>query len=173
IGIMVALAALAGGCARVIVSDISAAKLALAAGYDGITTVDVSHESLSAAVMRETGGWGGDVVFEASGSPHVYGDLLRAARPGGCVVLVGLPPSSVSFDVNAAIARELRIETVFRYANVFDRALELIASGRIDLRPLITETFAFEDSVTAFKRAAEGRATDVKLQIRVAREGDV
>ena len=57
---------------------------------------------------------------------------------------------------------------MFRYANIFDRALALIASGRVDLKPLITGTFAFRDSVQAFERAAAALPTDVKLQIRVA-----
>ena len=69
--------------------------------------------------------------------------------------------------MSRAIAKEVRIETVFRYANVFDRALALIASGKVDLRPLVTDTYAFADSVAAFKRAAEGRPGDVKLQIVV------
>ncbi len=167
IGIMVALAALAGGCARVVISDVSAEKLAIAGRYDGITDIDVSKSGLVETVMGTTADWGADVVFECSGSPRVYGDAIRAARPGGCVVLVGLPPEPVPFDVSAACARELRIETVFRYANVFDRALELIASGKVDLKPLISETFPFERGIEAFERAAEGRPGDIKLQIRM------
>lgn len=170
IGIMVALAALAGGCSKVIVTDISAEKLAIAAQYDGVVPVNVTEETLWDAVVRETGDWGADIVFEASGAPQVFNDAVRATRPGGCIVLVGLPPKDVSFDVNAAVVREVRIETVFRYANVFDRALELIASGKVDLNPLITETFSFEQSIEAFERAAKGLPTDIKLQIKVAGE---
>jgi len=59
----------------------------------------------------------------------------------------------------------VRIETVFRYAHQYDRSIALIGSGRVDLKPLISETFGFEQSVAAFERAAEGRPTDVKLQI--------
>lgn len=168
IGIMIALAALAGGCSKVIITDISAEKLAIAGQYDGVEPVLVSDETLQAAVARHTGGWGADVVFEASGAPGVLNDAVRATRPGGCLVLVGMPPGEVSFDANAAIAREIRIETVFRYANVFDRALELIASGKVDLKPLISETFPFERSIEAFERAAKGLPTDIKLQIKVA-----
>jgi D-xylulose reductase len=58
---------------------------------------------------------------------------------------------------------------VFRYANLFDRALELIASGRVDVKPLVSATYDFEDSVAAFVRAAEGHPEDIKLQIRIAR----
>ncbi|MBT6342986.1 MAG: NAD(P)-dependent alcohol dehydrogenase, partial [Tateyamaria sp.] len=56
-------------------------------------------------------------------------------------------------------------ETVFRYANVYDRAINLIATGKVDLKPLISETFAFKDSIAAFDRAVEQRPTDIKLQI--------
>ena len=168
IGIMIALAALAGGCSKVIITDISAEKLAIAGQYDGVIPVNVTEETLADAVARETNKWGADVVFEASGVPQVFNDAIRAARPGGCIVLVGLPPKEVSFDVNAAVIKEVRIETVFRYANVFDRALELIASGKVDLNPLITETFNFEQSIEAFERAAKGLPSDIKLQIKVA-----
>jgi D-xylulose reductase len=168
IGIMVALAALAGGCSKVIISDISAEKLAIAAKYSGIMPVNVTNANLVDTIMAETRGWGADIVFEASGSPRVYDDILRVVRPGGALVLVGLPPDRVPFNINNAIAKEIRIETVFRYANVFDRALALIASGKVDLNPLISETFRFADSIAAFERAAKALPSDIKLQIIVA-----
>lgn len=167
IGIMVALAALAGGCSKVIISDVSAEKLAIAGRYDGVEPVNVRDEKLVDRVNEVTDGWGADIVFEASGSPHVYADIIKAVRPGGALVLVGLPPDRIPFDVNSAISREIRIETVFRYANVFDRALNLIASGKVDLKPLVSDTYQFAQSVEAFERAAEGRASDIKLQILV------
>ncbi len=168
IGMMVALAALAGGCSKAIVSDVSAEKLAIASRYPGVVPVNAREFGLIDAVERETDGWGADIVFEASGSPHVFDDLLNVVRPGGAIVLVGLPPGTVPFNVNRAISREVRIETVFRYANVFDRALALIASAKVDLKPLISETFAFRDSVAAFERAAKGLPGDIKLQITVS-----
>jgi D-xylulose reductase len=171
IGIMVALAALAGGCARVIISDISAAKLRIAASYPGIVPVNVCERDLAEAVRAETGGWGADVVFEASGAPSVFDTIFQTVCPGGAVVLVGLPPDRVAFDVNGAIAREVRVETVFRYANVFDRALGLIATGKVDLRPLISGVFPFDRAIEAFERAAEARPADIKLQIVVDPQG--
>ncbi len=83
------------------------------------------------------------------------------------MVLVGMPVDPVPMDVVSAAAKEVRIETVFRYANVFDRALSMIGSGKVDLKPLISHTYAFKDSIAAFERAAEGRAADVKLQIKM------
>ena len=168
IGIMIALAALAGGCSKVLIADLSRDKLAIAARYPGITPVHVRTETLAEAVARETDQWGADIVFEASGSPRAFDDLVRCLRPGGAAVLVGLPVEPVRFDVPAAIAKEIRIETVFRYANVFDRALALIASGKVDLKPLVTATLPFERGIEAFDRAAKGLPSDVKIQIRVA-----
>jgi len=165
IGIMVALAALAGGCSRVLISDFSDAKLQLAETYDGITGINLGETNIVEAVNGATGNWGADIVFECSGAAAAVRDLFKIVRPGGTVVLVGLPPEPVLFDISAATARECRIETVFRYANVFDRALALIAAGKVDLKPLISGVFPFEQSIAAFDRAAEGRATDIKLQI--------
>jgi D-xylulose reductase len=168
IGIMVALAALAGGCAKVLISDVSAPKLKIAGQYDGIIPINITQQNLAEEVAKHTSSWGVDIVFEASGSPRVYPTVFDHIRPGGAVVIVGLPVEPVAFDVAAAVTKEARIETVFRYANVYDRAIDLMGSGKVDLKPLITETFDFDHSITAFERAAEGRPTDVKLQIKVA-----
>ena len=170
IGIMIALAALAGGCSRVMIADLSQDKLAIAARYAGIVPVHVGTETLSDAVARETSQWGADLVFEASGSPRAFADLVPCVRPGGAVVLVGLPVEPVLLDVPAAIAKEIRIETVFRYANVFDRALALIASGKVDLKPLVTATLPFARGIEAFERAARGLPSDVKIQISLSQE---
>ncbi|RWM07668.1 MAG: NAD(P)-dependent alcohol dehydrogenase [Mesorhizobium sp.] len=170
IGIMIALAALAGGCSKVLISDFSAPKLEIAAQYPGIVPVNVSEQSLVGAVRAATDNWGADIVFEASGSPKAFANLFDVVRPGGAVVLVGLPVETVELNVPAAISKEVRIETVFRYANIFDRALQLIASGKVDLKPLITGTYDFSESIKAFERAAQGRPQDVKLQILLTGE---
>ncbi|MBZ9849745.1 NAD(P)-dependent alcohol dehydrogenase [Mesorhizobium sp. CA14] len=170
IGIMIALAALAGGCSKVLVSDFSAPKLEIAAQYPGIVPVDIGKQSLVDAVRAATDNWGADIVFEASGSPKAFANLFDVVRPGGAVVLVGLPVETVELNVPAAISKEVRIETVFRYANIFDRALQLIASGKVDLKPLITGTYDFSESIKAFERAAQGRPEDVKLQILLTGE---
>ncbi|WP_026221345.1 NAD(P)-dependent alcohol dehydrogenase [Ancylobacter sp. FA202] len=165
IGIMTALAALAGGCSRVYISDLSAPKLAIAGQYPGVHPVNITERPLAEVVSEETEGWGADVVFEASGSPRAYEGIFDIVRPGGTLVLIGMPVETTKFDVAAAIIKEARIETVFRYANNFDRAVNLIASGKVDLKPLVSETFDFARSIEAFDRAAKGLPTDVKLQI--------
>ncbi|KQT45978.1 sulfurtransferase [Devosia sp. Leaf420] len=169
IGTMVALAALAGGCARVIIADLAQPKLDIAAQYQGIIPVNIRNANIAEKVSEITDGWGADVVFECSGSPKAWETIMDLPRPGGAIVVVGLPVEPVKVDIAGASTKELRIENVFRYAHQYDRAIALIASGKVDLKPLISETFAFEDSKAAFDRAVEARPDDVKLQIRVER----
>lgn len=167
IGAMTALAALAGGAARVILADVVPDKLALFAGNPAVTTVDVRTRPLADAVAEASGGWGADVVFEASGSANAYAGLVDLMCPGGCAVLIGMPVAPVPLDVVALQAKEGRIESVFRYANIFPRALALIASGAIDVKPFISRTFPFSDGVRAFEEAASGHPRDVKIQIEM------
>ncbi|HEY5820265.1 MAG TPA: NAD(P)-dependent alcohol dehydrogenase [Mesorhizobium sp.] len=167
IGIMVAIAALAGGCARCIVADLAQPKLDIAARYQGVLTVNISQANLAAEVAALTDGWGADVVFECSGSPRAWQTIFDLLRPGGTIVAVGLPVAPTPIDISTASTKEARIETVFRYAHQYERSLALMGSGRVDLKPLVSETFSFRDSIAAFDRAVEARPTDVKLQIRM------
>jgi len=165
IGTMVAIAALAGGCARAIVADLAQPKLDIAAQYQGVIPVNIREKNLIEEVKRLTDDWGADVVFECSGSPKAWETVMELPRPGGAIVAVGLPVAPVGFDVSTASTKEISIETVFRYAHQYERSIALIASGRVDLKPLISETFKFEQSIEAFDRAVEARPSDVKLQI--------
>jgi D-xylulose reductase len=167
IGMLTALAALAGGCSQVFITDVIPEKLELAASLGAITPIDVTKASVKEVIDSATDGWGVDCIFESSGSPAAFGDLLDVVCPGGCLVLVGMPPAPVPFDVVAAQVKEVRIEHVFRYAHVFQRALALMGSGQLDVKPLITDTFSFEDSVAAFDFASAMPPRSVKAQIAV------
>jgi D-xylulose reductase len=167
IGLVTALSALAGGCSRVFITDVQPPKLALAAALGPITPVDVRTENLGEVVRRATDGWGADVVFDAAGYPGALAAALDALCPSGCVVLIGMPGAPVPFDVVAAQVKEARIETIFRYAHVFPRALALMGSRKIDVRPLITDRYGFADSIAAFDYASNPRPTSVKVQIEL------
>lgn len=165
IGIMCALAARADGASRVFVGDVLPEKLGLLEGMEGIVTVDVTREDFGERVRAETGGWGPQVVIEASGAAPVYKTIWSMPAPGGRIVAVGMPAEPVPFDVATAQSRGVSIETVFRYANSYQTAIDLAATDAVDLGRFVSETFSLEDSPRAFERFLEGRPTDVKLQI--------
>lgn len=167
IGMVTALAALAGGCSRVIMTDVQQPKLDLAATLGPITPVNVAKESLAEIVREMTGGWGADIVFECSGNERAAAGVFEPLAPGGTVVYVGIPLQRIAYDVAGAMVKEAHVEHVFRYAHVYPRAIALMASGKLDVKPLITDRFAFADSVAAFDFAVNMPATSVKAQIEL------
>jgi D-xylulose reductase len=165
IGMMTVLSTLAGGCSQVIVSDVVQPKLDLAQTFGPVVPVNVREADLAAVVDEVTEGWGADVVFEASGNGKAAAGALDLVCPGGAVVFVGIPEGPIAYDVVAAQAVEARVEHVFRYANVYPRALALLGSGQIDVKPMITDVYPFEQSIEAFEFAREMPPTSVKVQI--------
>jgi D-xylulose reductase len=167
IGMLQILAALAGGCSHVIVSDVQQPKLDLAATLGSVTPVNITKERLVDVVMKLTDGWGADIVFECSGNENAAASVFDPLCPGGRVVLVGIPGKPFPFSVSAAQVKEARIENVFRYAHVYPRAIALMGSGQLDVKPLITNKFTFQESVDAFNFALHMPANSVKVQIEM------
>jgi D-xylulose reductase len=165
IGMLQVLAALAGGCSHVIVSDVVQPKLDLAATLGSVTPVNVSKENLTEVVKNLTDGWGADIVFECSGNEKAAAGVFEPLCPGGKVIFVGIPGKPIPYDVSAAQIKEARIEHVFRYAHVYPRAIALMGSGQLNVKPLITDTFTFKDSKQAFDYALHMPPTSVKVQI--------
>jgi len=81
-----------------------------------------------------------------------------------------MPIGPVPLDIVGLQAKEAEVETVFRYAHVYPRALALMGSGKIDLKPLISRTFEFKESVNAFNFALKMPPDCVKAQIHVGAE---
>jgi D-xylulose reductase len=168
IGMVTALAALAGGCSQVIMTDVQQPKLDLAATLGPITPVNVAQQNLKEVVDEMTDGWGANLVFECSGNEKAAASVFAPLCPGGAVVYVGIPLQPIAYDVAAAMVKEARVEHVFRYAHVYPRAIALMASGKLNVKPLITDTFRFEESVEAFNFAVHMPPSSVKAQIIVS-----
>ena len=168
IGLVTALGALAAGCARVFVADLAEKKLEIAQSLSpAITPVNVTRENVAEVVKAFTDGWGADVLFEATGSAAAAAAVFEPLAPGGCVVMIGGQPDPIAYDAGAAMVREARVENIFRYAHVFPRCVNMLSSGAIDVKPLITRKFAFDESVKAFEIAASMPPADVKMQIEL------
>ena len=167
IGLVTALAALAAGCARVFITDFDDTKLALAGSLSSaITALNAKADPL-AQILKATENWGVEVVFECSGSSRAASGVFDVLAPGGRVVFVGIPSEPFPYDLGKAMVREARVEHIFRYAHVFPRCVGLLSSGAIDLKPLITRSFSFDDSIAAFKIAAKAPKGQVKMQIEM------
>lgn len=167
IGLVTALSALAAGCARVFVTDMDDSKLAIAQSLSpAITALNVREAPLE-KILAFTAGWGVEVVFECSGATRAAAGVFDGLAPGGRVVYVGIPVEPFHYDLGKAMVREARVEHIFRYAHVFPRCVGLLSSGAINVKPLITRTFDFDDSVHAFEVAASAPQGEVKMQIEL------
>ena len=167
IGLVTALAALAGGCSQVIVSDLKQGKLNLMSDIPALITCNVQNQDLPGLVKELTEGWGVDIIFECCGADPVILNLFEHLRPGGKVVLVGMPIEPSPMDIVAAQAKEATMFTIFRYAHMYSRAIALMASGKIDLKPYITDRFKFEDAVEAVNWATDMPDSSVKAIIEM------
>ncbi|MBN2861109.1 MAG: NAD(P)-dependent alcohol dehydrogenase [Sphaerochaetaceae bacterium] len=167
IGSVVALAALAGGCSKVIITDVKQEKLEIIGAYDNVIAVNINSVNMVDFVMKETDGLGADISIEASGSPKVFPDIMNATRRGGTIVMVGMSNDPVPISMPVLQVRGLKIETLFRYTNTFDRAVAFVESGKIDVKPLITKIFTFDQSIEAYAYAAEGHPDTIKVMIEL------
>ncbi len=166
IGIVTALAAESSGCSQVFIADIKKEKLDFVKkNYAGkITAIDLKSQSI-AGVLGESGLSSVDIVFEASGSVKAYEGIASYVAPGGTIVLIGMPSAPVPMDVVALQAREIQLKTIFRYVNIYPRVIKLIASGKLNVAPLVTKTYDFEEGVKAFEYAATLPDDEIKIMI--------
>jgi len=165
IGLVSMLAAKAMGADTVIMTDISQPRLDFAKKL-GATHVVLAENSSEATAKRvvETLGSMPNISIECSGAESSIQATFYATISGGVVVLVGLGRPLASLPIVNAAVREIDIRGVFRYANCYPAALSLIATGRIDVKPLITHRYTINESVQAFEMAESGQAIKVMIQ---------
>jgi 2-desacetyl-2-hydroxyethyl bacteriochlorophyllide A dehydrogenase len=166
IGLLTALSAKAFGAVPVAISDISVErrKVALSCGVDMV--FDPLEKNMSEKVTEITFD-GFDVIFEASGAKSALRQAFDLIKSGGTIVQIGtLPTEDIPLPANMVMTKEIQFIGSFRYGNVFDEAIRLVMSGRIDLRPLITGVLPLGDSTKAMHLAADkDHALKVQLQL--------
>ena len=124
-----------------------------AAAALGVTAVDPGLAADSTALAELTGG-GVDVVFEIAGTDPAVQLAMDAARPGGRVVLGGIPDQdSTTFRASTARRKGLTIAMVRRMNEVYPRAIGLAAAQRLDLAGLVSARYPLEKAAEAFGAA--------------------
>ncbi len=115
-------------------------------------------------VLQITDGAGVDVVIECSGAGSAAQVSVEALKPGGTIVFVGLfSQLEVPMDLNAITQKELTFKGVFRYRNTYPTAIDLISSGQINVKPLITKRFGWQQVKDAMDCAHKEASTQIKV----------
>lgn len=168
IGLVSLLVARSMGASKILVSDLVENRLQVAKelGADFILKVDpsASGEGLAKRV-EEIMGVMPDISIECSGAESSLKLAILATRSGGCVQLVGLGKPEPSLPIVNAAVREVDIRGVFRYANCYPAALALVATGKLDVKKLITHRYKLEETLQAFETAKTGAGGAIKVMI--------
>lgn len=168
IGLMNMLAAKAAGAANVLISDVVPARLEVAQQIGATRIIAGSADELKEAARELTNGRGADVCIEAAGHPSAINACIAASRPGGTVVLIGMVPNDTAeISITDLIVREIKLRPIFRYNNTFPTGVDLMASGKVDVKPLISRRFALPEVPQAFEYVVANRETCVKAIIDV------
>jgi L-idonate 5-dehydrogenase len=163
IGQMILKVALAFGASRVVVSDLKPFSRAFALEQGAAASLDPAAEDVSARAEALAPG-GFEVVFEASGAAPALNQAIAMSAKGATVVQVGTLPDGVSIPANQFLTKELQYLASWRFANVFSMVIDLVEAGRIDVRPLLTRTFPFEELPEAIQYAGSAEES-IKVQI--------
>jgi 2-desacetyl-2-hydroxyethyl bacteriochlorophyllide A dehydrogenase len=150
IGLLALQSVAAFGCQRIIVSESIDKRLQLAGKLGAHRVVNPQNEDLEEIVKEETDGTGVDIVIEAAGFPETIAETVGLVRSAGKICLIGIPEKSVEFDFLTLVRREIDIVTSDASLVGYEKTHELVAKRIIDVRPLITHTFRFEDIAQAF-----------------------
>jgi len=115
-------------------------------------------------ILAKTGKRGVDVAFEVAGENEAVEVAIAAVKPGGKVILVGIPSDDrTAFTASIARRKGLTIKLVRRMKLTYPRAIRLVESGAVDVRSLVTHHFPLERSVEAF--AVAQRREGIKVVI--------
>jgi L-iditol 2-dehydrogenase len=174
VGMLTAAALSVAGVAEIVIADIDAPRLKIAAGLGGgrfklktfqlprkapaptIEETFAGAQELAAEVGKSAGlDSGFDRVFECTGVPSCVQLGIYATTAGGKLVLVGMGTPTQTLPLGAAALREVDIIGVFRYANCYPAAIALFASGKLDgvVEDLVTHRVALADGEKAFRLA--------------------
>jgi L-iditol 2-dehydrogenase len=164
IGLLCLQALRVAGCSQIFVADIDPSRLGLAKEF-GATTVLSPELEFAEQVSDLTGGEGVDLVVEAVGRNETVGTAIDAVRKGGTVILVGNIAPEVTLPLQKVVTRQIRLQGSCASAGEYPRVIELMASGAINVKPLITAVAPLEEGPEWFKRlhAREPGLTKVVL----------
>ena len=139
------------GATRIIVTDKLDYRLDLARRRGATHTVNVTKDDPMAAVLKFTDGLGADVVYEATNSVDGLPQALTLAVIGGRVAAIGIPPvDQITIPASHPRRKQLTVQFIRRSAHCARQALELVASGKVDVKPWITHRFPLDRVTEAF-----------------------
>ncbi len=162
IGALVVAAARHAGAKTIVVSDLADAALERAMAMGATEAFNVRRDPMALAPFEAEKGQF-DLAFECSAAEPALRSAIATVRPRGLILQVGVT-GDITLPLNALVGKELRLFGSQRFDTEFARAVELIATRRIDVRPIISHEFSIDQAVSAFEQAGD-RSSACKVQL--------
>jgi len=167
IGLVLLLVARASGATKIIVTDVMQNRLDVAKqmGADFVFKADDPN------VIEKVRGCVDSInqTFECSGAQPALVMAIRCTSQGGKIMSIGRSASPMqNIPLFEAADKEIDIIGSFRYHDTYPQALELVASGQLNVKPLVTHRYSLADSQKAFEQAESGADGAIKIAIIVA-----
>ena len=145
--------ALNAGANKVILADVLEARREMAKGFGADHVIDPGTGDVKQTVLNLTNGLGADVVIEAVGHPSTIEQSISLAKKGGRVLIFGFAPegAKASFTPFDVLSKELTILGSWVNPYTYSRALDALASGKVDVKPLITNRVKLDDILDGFE----------------------
>lgn len=145
---------LSQGAATVIAIDISEEKLAKASELGADHIINAAHEDVAKRVLELTHGRGADVIFDTAGVPAALEKVPEYTAKGGNIVLFATHPkdSGVTFNPFKLLEKEICLQAAYCNPLTYGKALNMIASGRIRIRPLIIAEVTLDNVVKGIEK---------------------
>jgi L-iditol 2-dehydrogenase len=167
IGLLIVQLARLAGATSILATDRLPHRLEAARACGATDTFLVEDRLPGSAFWEATGRRGLTVAFEAAGENQAVEAAVQAARPGGRVILVGIPyPDQTSFTASTARRKGLTLVFSRRMKFTYPRAIRLVERGLVDVRSLVTHNFPLSQAVQAFETAQ--RREGVKVMITMS-----
>ena len=167
IGLMTLLACKACGATDITVVDMAQKRLDYAMKLGATRVINAKEKDVLKEVEAFTNGVGIEKVFETAGSPVTIAQTPYLVKKGGTITLVGMAADpEVKFNFGQIMAKEARIESVFRYRNLYAKAISAVANG-IDIGMVATHEFDFEHIQEAYEAAINDKENVVKAVMKL------
>lgn len=166
IGLMTLQACRVMGAAEIVVVDVIPKRLDMAKRLGAMQTINGKEEDTVERARELLGGWGADIVFETAGSSFTTRQATQLVMRGGRVMIVGTVSGDTPINF-LSINREVRIQTVFRYANNYPMTIEAISSGRFDVKSMVTDVYDYHEVQRAFEESLSRKADIIKGVIKM------
>jgi L-iditol 2-dehydrogenase len=163
IGLFILQAAKLRGASRTIACDINDFRLDLARQVGADECIHPHRAAIINAVRELTDGRGADVTFEAVGFTETFHKAVSATKTGGTLVAVGNLTQQMEFNLQELVSRELTFTGSYASAGEFRHCIDLIASGRINVEPLVSEVRPLADGPVAFERLLKAKEDLLKI----------